>query len=73
MDRKNKTGIYFLGDTLHKLIFDQLCKISRFDAGNVILFQFKVFGGNIKETTLVGYFMKVTTRPSFTQLRILGE
>ena len=45
-------------------------KFSKFDAGNVILFQFKVFGRNIKsETTLARCFIKVTTSPSFTPLK----
>ena len=45
-------------------------KFSKFDAGNVILFQIKVFGRNIKETTLARYFIKVTSRPGFTRLRV---
>ena len=44
-------------------------KFSEFDAGNVILFQIKVFGGTIKETTLSRYFTKVTVRPSFTVIK----
>ena len=40
-------------------------------AGNVILFQIKVFAGNIKETTLAKYFIKVTARPSLTRLRVI--
>ena len=43
-------------------------KFSEFDVGNVILFQIKVFGRNIKETTLARYVIKVTARPSFTRL-----
>ena len=46
-------------------------KFNEFDSGNVILFQIKVFGRNIKETTLPRYFVKVTVRPSFTQLRVI--
>ena len=46
-------------------------KFSESDSGNVILFQIKVFGRNIKETTLARYFVKVTARPSFTQLRVI--
>ena len=41
---------------------------SEFDSRNTILFQIKVFGRNIKETTLARYFIKVTGRPSFTRL-----
>ena len=36
----------------------------------MIEFQIKVFGRNIKETLLAMYFIKVTARPSFTQLRV---
>ena len=46
-------------------------RFSEFDAGNVILFQIKVFARNIKGTTLARYFIKVTTRPSFTRWRII--
>ena len=42
-------------------------KFSKFGASNAILFQIKVFGKNIKETTLANYFTKVTARPSFTR------
>ena len=35
-------------------------KFSKFDFNNAILFQIKVFRKNIKETTLVNYFAKVT-------------
>ena len=44
-------------------------RFSEFDAGNIILFQIKVFARNIKETTLARYVIKVMARPSFTQLR----
>ena len=46
-------------------------RFSEFDAGNVKLFQIKVFARNIKETTLARYFIKVTARPSFTLLRVI--
>ena len=46
-------------------------KLNEFDSGNVIFFQIKVFGRNIKETTLPRCFVKVTARPSFTQLRVI--
>ena len=47
-------------------------RFSVFDIQNVILFQTKVFGRNIKETTttLARYFIKVTVRPSFTRFRV---
>ena len=62
---------YFFGDTLRKLILLQLWKIQQTNSGNMILFQIKVFGRNIKETTLAWYFIKVTARPSFTRLRVI--
>ena len=34
-------------------------RFSEFDARNVIAFQIKLFGGNIKETTLARYYIKV--------------
>ena len=46
-------------------------KLEKFDAGNVILFQIKVFAKNIKETTLARFFKKVTVRPSLTQTRAI--
>ena len=46
-------------------------RYSEFDARNVILFQFKVFDRNIKETMLARYFIKVTARPSFMRLRVI--
>ena len=65
--------VRLLGDTLHKLIFYQLCKIQQIYAGNVILFKIKVFSRNIKETTLARYFIKVTARPSLTRLRVISR
>ena len=46
-------------------------RFSKFDSGNMVVFQMKVFGRNTKETTLAGYFIKVTTHPSFTRLRVI--
>ena len=37
----------------------------------MILFQVKVLGRNIKETTLARYFIKVTARPSYMRLRVI--
>ena len=48
-------------------------RFSEFDAGNVISFQTKVFGRNIKETTLVRYFIEVTARSSFTRLSVIKQ
>ena len=45
-------------------------KFNKFDARNVILFQIKLLVRNIKETMLARYFIKVTTRPSFTRFRV---
>ena len=42
-------------------------KFNEFNGRNLILFKIKVFGRNIKETTLA---RQVTTRHSFTQLRV---
>ena len=46
-------------------------RFNEFDGGNVILFPIKVFGSNIKETTLTRYFIKGTTRPSFMRLIVI--
>ena len=59
MDGKRNIRTFF-GDTLHKLIFYR-----QINAGNVILYQIKVFGRNIKETTLARHFIKVIARPWF--------
>ena len=48
-------------------------KFSELDAGNVVLFHVKFFGRNIKETTLARYFIKVTSRLSFTRLRVIKQ
>ena len=48
-------------------------RFSEFDAGNVGLFQIKVFTRNIKEITLARYFIKVTAHPSFTQLKVVRQ
>ena len=43
---------------------------SKFNSGNVILFQIKVYARNVKEITPPKYFIKVTERPSFTRLGV---
>ena len=48
-------------------------RFSEFDSRNVILLQIKLFGRNIKETTLASYFIKVTARPSFTRFRVIRQ
>ena len=66
--------VNFFVDILHRLIYHHLpARFSELDAGNVVLLQIKVFGRNIKETGLTRYFMKVTVRPSFTQLRAIRQ
>ena len=44
-----------------------------FDAGKIILFQIKVFGGKINSVTVTTYLIKVTARSSFTQLRTIKQ
>ena len=61
--------IFFVG-TVHELIYHQLCKTQQILCQQ-ILFQIEVTTRNIKETTLARYFIKVTARPSFTQLRVI--
>ena len=61
---ENGILLNFFVNTLHRLIYHQLWKISQFNAGNMILFQIKVFARNKKETTLARYFIKVTAHPS---------
>ena len=51
--------------------FTSSAKFSEFDAGNVILFQIKVFSRNMKETTLARFFKKVTARTNFKQLGVI--
>ena len=48
-------------------------RFSEFNGRNAILFHKKVLGKQMKETTLVTYLIKVTTRPSLTRLRIIRE
>ena len=70
MNRKRYIGVFFrnIGKLIMSSFFTSSAKFSEFDAGNVILFQIKVFGRNMKETTLARFFKKVTARTSFTQL-----
>ena len=46
-------------------------RFSEFNNGNVILFEIKASGRNVKETTVARYFIKVAARPGFTQLRVM--
>ena len=64
----------FFGDTFHKLIYHQLCKIQRiWCKKHFTAFQFKVLCRNIKETILARYLIKVTEHPSFTRLRVMNR
>ena len=51
--------------------FTSSARFSKFDVGNVILFQIKAFGRNFKETALATSFIKVTAHPSFTRFRVV--
>ena len=55
--------------------FTSSAKFSEFDAKNVILFQVKVYGRNIKGTNLAKNFIKVTLKfhKSFTRLRVIRQ
>ena len=44
-------------------------RLSESESRNVIFFQIEVFYRNIKKTTLARYFIKLTARPNFTQLK----
>ena len=58
--RKMSVGKYFWSSfTTSSTSFRQ------FAAGNTILFQIKVCGRRIKETTLARYFIRLTVCPSF--------
>ena len=70
MDRKKNTGNFFKIPFISSFSTSP-AKFSDFDAGNVILFQIKVFGRNIKEITLARKFITVTARHSFMQLRVI--
>ena len=61
----------FFGDNPHKLIY--LARFSKFNSGNVALFQIKVSGRDIKETILAMCFIKVTARSSFTQSKVIRQ
>ena len=65
---KGILAIFFV-DTVHRLIYHQLCKIQRILCRERDLFQIKVNARNIKETALAMYFIKVAACPSFTRLR----
>ena len=72
-----KKGILvnFLGDTLHRLIFHQLCKNSaNLMPGTWFYSKSKFSLEIIKRLLWQGrYFIKVTARPSFTRLRVIRQ
>ena len=55
-------------DTVHRSFTPAV--LSKFYAVNILL-QIRGNARGIKETTLARYFIKVTARPSFTQLRVI--
>ena len=70
MDRKRNIG-KFLEIFFIRSLSTRSARLSEFDAGNMILFQIKVLGRNIKETTVARNFIKVNARPTFTWLRTI--
>ena len=44
-------------------------RISKTDAKNMISFQIRVFGRDVKETTLTRYFIEVAAHPSFCAIK----
>lgn len=46
---------------------------SKFNPGKIILFQIKTVAGKIDWSTLAAYFIKLTGRSSFIQLRIIKQ
>ena len=63
-EQKKESWLNFLETLFISSFSSSSSKFSNFDAGNVILFQIKIFGSNIKETAAVRFFIKVTARPS---------
>ena len=71
MDRKGGILVKMFKIFFISLFSTSSTKFIEFDAGNLNLFQIKVSGRNIKETTTVGYFIKVTACHSFPRLRAI--
>ena len=69
-DRKRNIGNYFEKKKREILFVRSFttssAEFSEFDSRNMILLQIKVFGRNIKETTLATYSLKLTARSTFT-------
>ena len=73
MDRKRNIDKFFWRYSSFSIITSSTssAKFSKLDSQKVILFQIKVFGRNIEETTQERYPLKVTARPSFTRLKFI--
>ena len=71
-DRKRNIGKFVLQIFFVSSFTISSASFSEFDNLNMILFQIKVFGRNIAETTLASYFIKVTAHSSFMRLRVIG-
>ena len=63
--------VNFFGDLFVSSFTTSSTRFSKFGIHNLIFFQIKVFGRNITDTSLARYFIKVTARPSFIQLRVI--
>ena len=63
--------INFLVDTVHELIYHELCKTQQILCQERDFIPNKGNTTNIKETTLARYFIKVTARPNLTRLRVI--
>ena len=68
-DRKRNIGKFF-GDTLLQAHLRPPLQDSVNLKQNLVLFQIKFFGRNMKESVLGRYFIKVTACSSFMQLRV---
>ena len=74
MDRKRKLENFSRDFVLFISSFPtSSANFSKFGAGNIILFQIKVFRRNIEEIMLARYFIKVTARSSFARLIVIRQ
>ena len=65
--------VNIFADTFLILFSSDPKEFRKFDASNATLFQIKVFGKNVKDTTLGSYFAKVTTHHSFARLILIKQ
>ena len=63
----------FLERIFSSLFSTSSTTFSKFDAVITILFQIKVFRGNINGTTLAMYLIKITAHSSFTRIRFIMQ